>query len=341
MQHPLPPPLDGKTGWPWDFKPPKNFKSINLPRITIVTPSYNQASYLEETIRSVLLQDYSNLEYFVIDGGSTDGSVEIIKKYEKWLAGWVSEKDHGQSHAINKGFVMSTGEWLGWLNSDDCYAPSALFNLVSCGLAEKGNLVVGESIHFGEKVGKALKWITLPVAVKPETYARIGMIIQPTAIWKRSIFEACGPLSENLHYAMDWEFFIKCSQRSTIAFCDDVVAVVRHHNMHKSGSGKTERWQEIYDVHTKYLPGHDKILNFMRGPVEKLAAGRGLFPFAARRLRQFFFLSKIYTLWGLPVEVWIMEEALFIDLKSIVKKEFTEQPVYSVAEAIQIDNWHD
>ena len=101
----------------------------NYPRISIVTPSYNQGQFIEQTIRSVLLQNYPNLEYIIIDGGSTDNTVETIEKYEQYITYWVSEPDRGQSHAINKGFARCTGEIMAWLNSDDLYLPSALKSL--------------------------------------------------------------------------------------------------------------------------------------------------------------------------------------------------------------------
>lgn len=120
----------GRRGWPWtedeSTREVSQMRSRNCQRISIITPSFNQGEYIEETIRSVLLQEYPNLEYIVIDGGSTDNTVPIITKYERWLSYWVSEKDRGQTHAINKGFRRATGEILAWLNSDDVYAPGAL-----------------------------------------------------------------------------------------------------------------------------------------------------------------------------------------------------------------------
>lgn len=131
----LPSPPPGKTGWPWTNEslplPPTMPDGTAWPRVSIVTPSYNQGQFIEETIRSVLLQGYPNLEYIIMDGASTDCSVEIIRKYEPWLAYWVSEKDKGQTVAINKGWHHSTGEVLAYLNSDDTLEPDAVVRAVT------------------------------------------------------------------------------------------------------------------------------------------------------------------------------------------------------------------
>jgi glycosyltransferase involved in cell wall biosynthesis len=126
----LPSPPAGKTGWPWTVETPQlpaaRPDGTPWPRISIVTPSYNQGQFIEETIRSVLLQGYPDLEYIVIDGGSTDGAIDIIRKYAPWLAYWTSERDDGQVGAINAGMSQASGSLLNWINSDDLLLPRAL-----------------------------------------------------------------------------------------------------------------------------------------------------------------------------------------------------------------------
>lgn len=125
----LPTVTGGRKGWPWTEGSITRNVAGGTPRISVVVPSYNQAQYLEETLRSILLQNYPALELFVIDGGSTDGSVAVINKYSEYLSGWVSEPDRGQSDAINKGFKMSTGDWVAWQNSDDTYMADTFWSL--------------------------------------------------------------------------------------------------------------------------------------------------------------------------------------------------------------------
>ena len=164
----LPPPPKDRSGWPWteasDPVPPTMRDGTAWPSITIVTPSYQQAGFLEETLRSVLLQGYPKLEYIVVDGGSTDGSVDIIRSYAPWITRWVSESDDGQSDAINKGFRWATGSILGWLNSDDTYHPGALAEVAEAMHRAGTEIVLGamDKVQFGDGeprlVKRSLPW---------------------------------------------------------------------------------------------------------------------------------------------------------------------------------------
>jgi len=214
----LPQPPAGRTGWPWTEEtpqaPPTMPDGQTWPRVCIVTPSLNQGEFIEETIRSVLLQGCPNLEYIVIDGGSTDNSVEIIKNYEPWLTHWVSEPDRGQAYAINKGFRKSSGDILGWLNSDDRFLPGSLIKVAT---------VVHEHPSVGAFVGGAyhrLSWTRDIPECRPKGLSFDDLIdwpsshfCQPSCFFRRSAWESCGPLDEDLYIAFDLDLWLRMSQR--------------------------------------------------------------------------------------------------------------------------------
>ncbi len=345
QQEKFPPPLIGKTGWPWDFKPEKVSVNFDLPRVTIVTPSYNQAEYLEETIRSVLLQGYPDLEYFVMDGGSTDGSVEIIKKYEPWLAGWVSEKDNGQSAAINKIFSKATGEWLGWLNSDDCFAPYALFNLLKTAYTAQSDFVYGYCIQFG-MAPNILRFpkmkIPGPRAFDLEIIRMVDIIDQPATLWKREIYEQCGPLADDLRYVFDWDFFIRCAQKIKGAVCAHPIAAYRLHETNKSKELNLNRAEEIISISLKHLPGHHRrkfirVLPLIK-LLEKIALAKVRGAWLSRQTAKIvlapFRLCWFLRLLGLPMELWVMYGFDNCMDKNLMRFKIAKSPAHTVADSL-------
>lgn len=224
----------------------------NLPKITIVTPSYNQGQFLEETIQSVLGQCYPNLEYIVMDGGSTDNSVEIIKKYEKHLAYWVSEKDGGQSAAINTGFGRATGDILGWLNSDDMYLPGALSFIAGCLDTQKPEIVFGNCIHLRENT-VALYGSDAVRAAAEGSLTMHDYIIQPSSFWTGKAWETVGRLDDSLHYSFDWEWFLRAEQAGIpFTAVNKYLSVYRLHEAHKTGSGAGKRQTELAEIYKRY-----------------------------------------------------------------------------------------
>lgn len=186
----------------------------NYPKISIVTPSYNQGEFLERTILSVLDQGYPNLEYIIIDGQSSDQSVEIIKKYEKHLAYWVSEEDRGQSHAINKGFGHASGELFGWLNSDDWYSSGALQAVAEAArLNPSASVIVGAGDMVDEE-GNLVRYVKPDAITRESLYGWLHSYFwQPSCFFSKDAWIQCGPLDEELQYAMDLDLWLKIAKR--------------------------------------------------------------------------------------------------------------------------------
>jgi len=214
---------------------------MQLPKISIVTPSYNQGEFLESTINSVLSQNYPNLEYIIVDGASTDNSVDIIKKYESSLAYWVSEPDKGQSNALNKGFRRVTGELVGWLNSDDLYMPNTLKTIGEYFKNNaKADMAYGDQADIDEK-GRVFRALRSLKFSRLAFLSRGRLISQPTAFFKRKIFGEIGYVDESLPWVMDYEFFLRIAFAGYhIHHIPQILAKFRYHKGSKTVTGKVE-----------------------------------------------------------------------------------------------------
>jgi glycosyltransferase involved in cell wall biosynthesis len=224
----------------------------DFPKITVVTPSYNQGHFLEQTILSVLGQGYPNLEYIIMDGGSTDNSIEVIKRYEKDLSYWESKKDKGQSDAINKGFLRATGDILCWLNSDDFYLPGVLTLIAGKLDISNPELFFGNAFHF-RQFSEEAKGSNVVERSSRLDIKIFDFIIQPSSFWTRKVWEINGPFATDQHFVFDWEWFIRASVNG-VKFIPgtDYISVYRLHGEHKTGTGGNKRLQEILNVYTKY-----------------------------------------------------------------------------------------
>jgi glycosyltransferase involved in cell wall biosynthesis len=225
---------------------------VDYPRITVVTPSLNQGRFLEETILSVLGQQYPNLEYVIVDGGSTDGSVEIIRKYQQHLAWWVSEKDGGQAAAINKGFARATGDILAWLNSDDMYLPGTLSHIASRLDPDRAELLFGNCLHFVENSAMAYGSDVRQSHVRHDLRLT-DYIIQPSTFWTRKAWLQAGLLDESLEFGFDWDWFLR-GTKADVTFVpeDKYLSVYRIHKDHKTGTGGERRRKELASIYGRH-----------------------------------------------------------------------------------------
>ena len=294
----LPSPPSHKTGWPWTAESPKLSDTASdgspWPRISIVMPSYNQGPYIEESIRSVLLQGYPDLEFFIFDGGSTDGSVEIIRKYQPWLAYWESEPNRGQSHGINKGLARSTGRLFNWQNSDDVLLPESLATTAAAMIqypdssAIHGYAIVIDSqsnILYHNNQNRFLK-NGRPIDLN-WSISHLKCACQPGSLMDRALAVELGMVDENLQYAMDLDLSLRLALVKPQIYIDSPVVYFRLHPESKSCSMTKERARDRLVIAKKLFAKKDLPSEIQKLKTAAFASGN---LFAARN----YFRAKMY-----------------------------------------------
>jgi glycosyltransferase involved in cell wall biosynthesis len=309
----------GKSGWTWEQTTEPGAASLpagrDWPKISIVTPSFNQADFLEETIRSVLLQGYPNLEYILIDGGSTDGSLEIVQKYAPWLAYWVSETDSGQSQALNKGFVRSSGEIMAWLNSDDRYAPGALFKVAQAFMA-------GNTLWAAGLVNKidAQGRVTQPgrrQEEKLENWYVGAPYLQPGIFWRRELWQRAGQIDEGLQYSFDYDLLMRFVREQPFAqWVNAHLADFREHPASKTCAQALKFMPERRRLYRRYPPRGIGLAGRVRVWVKRrerqtriLMSLRGSLP--AAELLGRIFLTTPWKFFSINFLYWVKVRLLF------------------------------
>lgn len=225
-------------------------KPAALPTVSIVTPSFNQARFLEATIQSALSQDYPRIEYIIVDGGSTDGSADIIKKYSDKLAWWVSEKDRGQTDAINKGFARASGQIFAWINSDDTYEPRAIGQAV---LFLKDHPEVGmvyADCNYINEQGRVIGKFPAAQTDLPRLRRGYVHIPQQTMFFRAELWKQVGPLDPSFYFAMDYDLWTRIAARAELRYlAGQTWANFRIHASGKTVAADDRCWPEMLRVH--------------------------------------------------------------------------------------------
>ena len=255
---------------------------FDLPLVSIVTPSYNQARYLAQTIESVIEQDHARLEYLLVDGASTDGSQEIIQKYADRIDWWISEPDKGQAEAINKGLQRAKGEYVAWLNSDDVYLPGAISRVVKTFTQNPSiGLVYGDVLAIDEKgqTTNLLRYKNWSL-VDLMSFRVIG---QPSVFMRRSVLEEAGYLDASYHYLLDHQLWLRMAQIAEICYIPEKLAEARFHSESKNVARAAEFGSEAYRI-LEWMETQPTLTSILQKNRKRITAG-------ARRLSAFYLLD--------------------------------------------------
>jgi len=256
---------------------------VEQPLVSIITPSYNQVSYLEETISSVLAQDYPNIEYWIMDGGSTDGSIDVIKKHAHLIQGWLSEPDVGQGDAINKGFERITGDIVAWLNSDDLYRPGAFSRAVAV-LQEHPEVgLVYSDVDSINAQGEVFNRMTYGDYQLADLMA-FNIIGQPSVFFRRSLLERAGYLDTSYQYLLDHHLWLRMALFTKFKYVPgEVWAVARMHPGAKNVAAAAQFGEEAYRL-VEWMLEDERFEPHIKGHVNRMWAG-------AHRLNAFYLLD--------------------------------------------------
>jgi glycosyltransferase involved in cell wall biosynthesis len=249
----FPPPPPGKSGWPWELPPAPVQPTSPIPRISIIIPSFNLGRFIEETIRSIVLQQWPDLELIIVDGGSTDETVEVIKKYEPWISWWVSEPDRGQAEAINKGLKRATGDIVAWFNADDFFA-DGIFAAVAEGWRRNPKAIFAAPVaNFYVRGRETLirpRGLSLENVIQYWTKRSIWH--DPGFFWSRAVVDAVGGPDASLHYAHDFDYLVRALQHAEVEYIDHVAAGFRLHQESKTVSMTEQMMAETTEVSRRY-----------------------------------------------------------------------------------------
>lgn len=300
----FPPRQTDNHGWPWADIPmcnPLLDDSQSWPRISIVTPSFNQGNFLEETIRSVILQNYPNLEYIIIDGGSTDNSIEVIKKFEPWLSYWISEKDKGQSYAINKGWARSSGEILAWLNSDDMLTPGALLDVATFWKQDNSFGFINGITEFIDENSRLIGNVFGSEFNLLETIRTSNnKVAQPSTFISRPALESVGFLDNRLNMSMDWDLWLRIGSKYSTRFVPHVWSRMREWKDTKTSTSSYKSGPEHICITRKFFKKNKLVYpKNIRSTSLAAAYGRSAKIFhrysKIREFRRAYLLSLVYS----------------------------------------------